>query len=77
MSAACHLPEGFAAGAALNCGTEPDGIAEALVIAAGLDEAAWQAMSAAAQRLAAGPFAPATIAARWGEAYGALMEPRR
>lgn len=74
MSDACNLPEGFATGAARDCGTDVVSIAAALASAAALDDAAWLTMARAAHALAAGPFSASTIAARWGEAYAALME---
>jgi glycosyltransferase involved in cell wall biosynthesis len=73
MTPACHLPEGFAAGAALACGTDAASIAQALTEALRLDEPGWRTMSSAAQTLAAGPFAAETVAARWAEAYRALI----
>ncbi len=69
MTAECNLPEGFAAGAALECGYEHAAIASALEQALSMDETGWQLMSKAGQALATGPFSSATIAARWGEAY--------
>ena len=76
MSRASHLPLGFAAGAAFDCGTEPDAIAETLGAALALGSQRWEEMSEAALGLARGPFAASTIAARWGESYAALMETR-
>lgn len=76
MSDGCNLPEGPAAGASLSCGTAPDEIAEALEHGLALDEAAWLTMAGAARRLAAGPFAAARIAERWGEAYAGLLAGR-
>ncbi|MET0180508.1 MAG: glycosyltransferase [Novosphingobium sp.] len=73
MTEHCHLPEGFAAGAALPCPTDPAGIAAALIAADGLDEGRWRTMAGAAQALAAGPFGSATIAARWADAYRAAL----
>jgi poly(glycerol-phosphate) alpha-glucosyltransferase len=77
MSQACHLPVGFTAGAALDCGTDPATIAAALVEAAGCDDLEWAAMSGAAQGLASDPFSPGAIAARWGAAYAAPMDTKR
>lgn len=65
----CNLPEGFAAGAALECGTTPDSIARALEAAFALDEAGWRVMADAAHGLAAGPFSAERVAARWAAAY--------
>jgi poly(glycerol-phosphate) alpha-glucosyltransferase len=77
LTAACNLPEGFAAGAALECDTTPDGIARALETALKLDDAAWLAMAEAAQGLACGTFSAASVAARWAAAYrgDGLSEP--
>jgi glycosyltransferase involved in cell wall biosynthesis len=69
LTANCNLPEGFAAGAALECSHSPGAIAEALEAALALDDAAWLDMARAAQGLARGPFSGATVAARWAEAY--------
>ena len=79
MTPACNLPEGFAAGAALECGTDPAQIASALNRALTIDEPAWLAMSSAAQRLAAGPFSAGAVAQRWIEAYRTALasQPRR
>lgn len=68
-SAACHLPEGLAAGAALDCGTGAEAVAAALRAAFALDHAGWRAMSDAAAALADGPFSPARVGARWAELY--------
>jgi poly(glycerol-phosphate) alpha-glucosyltransferase len=65
----CNLPEGFAAGAALECGRSPDAIARALEQALALDDQAWLGMAHAARELAGGTFAAATIAERWAAAY--------
>lgn len=69
MTAECNLPEGFAHGAALDCGYDPSSIAAALTRALARDAAQWAAMSGAALDLARRCFAPAAIAARWGHAY--------
>lgn len=69
LTASCNLPEGFAAGAALECGLSPDAIARSLEAALGLDDKAWLAMAAAAQALVRGPFSRAGVAARWAAAY--------
>ncbi|MFM5918591.1 MAG: glycosyltransferase [Novosphingobium sp.] len=69
MTSECNLPEGFAAGAAMECGEHAPAIAAALERALNRGESDWLAMSRNAQGLAAGPFSAETIAARWGEAY--------
>lgn len=69
LTASCNLPEGFAAGAALECGHSPSAIAMALEAALELDDAAWLAMATAAQDLVRGPFSVASVAARWAAVY--------
>lgn len=73
MSEACNLPEGFAANAALVCGTAPGEIAQCLEQGFSLGDAAWLAMAQAAQELAAGPFSAAGVTRRWEEAYASLL----
>jgi glycosyltransferase involved in cell wall biosynthesis len=73
MSQACQIPQGFFAGAALDCGTDPDTIARALVDGLGKSESGWRAMSRAAQALAAGPFSPASVARQWEQVYADLL----
>lgn len=75
MSPGCNLPQGFAAGAALDCGTEPETIAASLCTALAMPPPAWLRMAAAAHRLATERFAPAVVARQWAQAYAALMEP--
>lgn len=65
----CNLPEGYAAGAAIECGITPEAIASALASAFALDDARWLTMARNAQGLAAGPFSVARIADCWAEAY--------
>ena len=73
MSEACNLPEGFAAGAALNCGTSPGEIAQSLESGLSLTDPAWLAMAQAAQGLADGPFSAASVVRRWEQAYTSLL----
>ncbi|WP_226700345.1 glycosyltransferase [Qipengyuania gaetbuli] len=73
MSEACHLPEGFAAGAAIDCGTGSDTIAAALLAAFAMPDSEWDAMSLAARNLASGPFSQASVAKRWEGSYAALL----
>jgi poly(glycerol-phosphate) alpha-glucosyltransferase len=73
MSTHCHLDKGFAQGAAIDCGTSVTDIAAALRMAMLMDEAAWRAMSAKAAALANEAFAPAVVADRWADTYGALI----
>ena len=74
MSEHCHLPEGFAAGAAVQVGTDPDSLSRELARAAGWTAEDWQAKSRAGRALADGPFAARAVAARWESAYSGLME---
>lgn len=76
MTAACHLPEGFAAGAALECGTDAPSVAAALGRALACDEAGWRAMSDAALELARGRFSAAQVAQQWVAAYRTLVAER-
>jgi glycosyltransferase involved in cell wall biosynthesis len=69
LTGECNLPEGLAAGAAIECGYAPDTIVPALEAALRIGSEDWLAMACAAQGLASGPFASQTIAARWSEAY--------
>jgi poly(glycerol-phosphate) alpha-glucosyltransferase len=69
MTRECNLSEGFACGAAIECGAGATGIAAALERALELKPAQWQAMADNALGLAAGPFSAETIAGRWSEAY--------
>jgi len=70
MTRECNLPEGFACGAALECGYEPREIAAALNDALSLTGSAWSAMSAASRGLASGPFSEEAVSSRWAEVYG-------
>ena len=72
MTAACHLPEGLATGAAFECETEPSSIAAALGRALTLDEPGWRAMSNAALGLARGAFSADHVMRRWVDAYREL-----
>ena len=72
MTPACHLPQGCAAGAALETGPDSAALSKTLSHALACDEAQWQAMAQAARSLAAGPFARDTVAACWARAYRTL-----
>ena len=74
LSRESNLPEGFEAGAAIESGLSAEPIAAALERALGLNDPQWLAMSAAAQRLAAGRFSAATVAQTWADAYRALID---
>ena len=73
MTSHCHLPEGFAQGAALECGTDVASIRDALIEALAMPDMRWQEMAAAARGLSAGPFAPVTVGRRWEEIYRSLL----
>ena len=75
MTRQCNLPEGFAAGAALECVDQPAAIASVLERGLEMTSGDWLAMVRAAHGLATGPFSAATIAAGWAEAYRAAMTP--
>lgn len=74
MSARCNLGEGFARGAAIDCGTSAGSVAAALEQADALPEGEWRAMAQAALDLASGPFSEARIAAQWAETYLAAIK---
>lgn len=69
MSAACHLDEGFAAGAAIDSGTDPATIAAAIARLCGTSNAELDAMGEAARALVAERFAPGIVAAQWARVY--------
>lgn len=73
MTNECNLPEGFAAGAALDCGMSAKAIAACLGVALGMDEPGWQQMSQAARGLAASRFSSTSVARSWAEAYGSAI----
>lgn len=73
MTAACNLPEGFSAGAAIECGHSPAAIAAGLRRLLRLDPPAWRAMSAAARALQQSRFTADVVAAAWERAYCGLM----
>lgn len=73
MSAECNLPEGFAGGAAIDCGMNEETLTAALREALAMDETGWRRMHDAARDLAAGPFSPDAIARRWSGFYRSLL----
>ncbi len=73
MSEHCQLPQGFACGAAQNCGTDAQTIAQAMVKAFAYNADAWLSASRAARGLAVGEFASATIAQEWHDVYDAML----
>lgn len=72
MTQACHLPEGFAAGAAIECRVDSHSIEGALEQALRMDEPHWRAMSDAALSLARGEFSADTVSLQWCDAYRSL-----
>ena len=72
MTPACHLPDGFATGAALPCGDTAATIAPALAAALGMADDEWRTRASAARALATGPFSPASVARAWVDAYARL-----
>ncbi|MFM5931847.1 MAG: glycosyltransferase [Novosphingobium sp.] len=69
MTGQCNLPEGFAAGAALDCGYDRDSVARAVEQAFSLDGEHWRGMARAALSLAKGPFSAQAVAGLWAKAY--------
>lgn len=69
----CNLPEGFSAGAALDCGMDQAAIKAALVTALTIADTDWLAMARAAQSLAAERFSADSVAVQWGDAYARLI----
>jgi len=76
MTHECNLPEGFAARAALDCGTTSASIAAALHKALDVSPRDWSTMSDAAICLARGRFSPDTIAEQWARTYLGLIAGR-
>lgn len=75
MSSECNLPEGFAVGAAINCGMTREAISAVLLRALAMPADDWRAMAAAGRDLVARTFAPAAVAAAWSRAYAVLLTP--
>ncbi len=74
MTEECNLAEGFAAGAALNCGYDAAALAACLSHALVMDEAEWRIMSDAARGVAGSHFSAAAISARWAQVYNAAID---
>lgn len=70
MSRHCHLDEGFAARAAIDCGTRVDEIAAALRQALAAD---WGAMSGGALDLVRDLYSTQTVGVRWKSLYDRLL----
>ncbi|WP_144097223.1 glycosyltransferase [Croceicoccus sediminis] len=73
MSEECNLPEGFEAGAAIDCGMTAATIADAIVKALDMTGAQWNEMSRAATALASGPFGAPAVSRRWCGLIGTLV----
>jgi poly(glycerol-phosphate) alpha-glucosyltransferase len=69
MTPACNVPEGFAAGAALEIGTEPGSIAEGIRALIALPETERRAMGACGRRLVEERFTWPRVAAAMAEVY--------
>jgi len=69
----CNLPEGFAAGAALDCGMDQAALRSALGEALTMPAERWLAMATAAHRLASRDFSRERIAGQWADAYARLI----
>jgi glycosyltransferase involved in cell wall biosynthesis len=69
LSRQCNLPEGFAAKAALDCGTTAESIAAALEQSLAMKQDDWSSMSKAALGLAGGQFSLDAVARQWAAAY--------
>ena len=76
MSRRCNLPQGFAAVAAIDSGTTPVAIGNALCQAFRLDDAGWISMSHASTALARTCFSTETVTMPWLAAYRGLLQGR-
>lgn len=77
MSRHCHLDQGFAAGAALDCGTDVKQIAATLQQALSADHSRWAGMSKAALNLVREHFSLAIVTSRWKSLYDGLLNGQR
>lgn len=77
MSPEVNIPAGFAADAAIACGTAVAEIADALHAALQTSDARWQEMAQNALGLTRGAFAFEAIAKTWAETYDRLMANRK
>lgn len=75
MTPECNLPQGFATGAAVECGYSAEGIAAALAGALAMSDADWTARSRAASELGAGAFSRELICRKWEGLYLRLLLP--
>lgn len=77
MTTECNLPEGFSAGAALDCGFDADSIGASLDTALALPPERWVTMAEAALGLAGGQFSDTVVAERWAQAYRGMLDGNR
>lgn len=73
QSPTCNLPEGLAAGAALDCGTDRAAIGACLKEALVMPEERWLAMASAAHQLARYHFSAEAVAGQWSDCYARLL----
>ena len=73
MTAACNLPEGFSAGAALEISPDAAELGPVLARALALDDDSWDRMSRAAHGLVRSGFDADSVTARWVETYAGLV----
>jgi poly(glycerol-phosphate) alpha-glucosyltransferase len=69
QSAGCNLPQGFELGAALETGTAPSAIAEAIDKAATLPGDQYEMMANNASQLIRSGFSPEVVGRRWAAIY--------
>lgn len=77
MSAEVNIPTGFSANAAIECGTQPSEIANALATAFATSNEDWKCMAENALALARGAFAFETVAKTWAATYEQLIANRK
>jgi poly(glycerol-phosphate) alpha-glucosyltransferase len=77
MSSQCNLPEGFAAGAALDCGISAETIRATLVRALAIAQEERRTMSVAARDLVARKFSMTRVTESWTDIYRGLLAPSR
>lgn len=77
MTTECNLPEGFTAGAALDCGMTRESITASLTEAFAMPDNAWLTMARNAQDLAVREFSAPRIAERWATTYADLISRTR
>lgn len=73
MSRGCNLDEGFARGAAINCGTEAGTIADALRRACTMDAATRSRMAAASRQIVEKGYSFDAVRCRWRRLYDELL----